>query len=142
MKPGNLPIPYFTSIAHHYQINKRGEYDVLVLICPDRMSGRANRYSVLRLEMQTGQMTCVGRELPLGHAHRVARENMVNTPDKPKKTAKNNWFARCRGIAKMGPFDSQVQAAQAIMTTKGEPAEGAFIWPEEAKTPRKKQTAR
>ena len=40
------------------------------------------------------------------------------------------WFARCKGLAKMGPFDTQAEAAAAIMTTEGVPAEGAFVWPE------------
>ncbi len=44
--------------------------------------------------------------------------------------AKVRWFARGGGVKRMGPFASQVQAAQAIMGLDGEPVEGAFVWPE------------
>jgi hypothetical protein len=47
-----------------------------------------------------------------------------------KKVTKVKWFARGGGIQKMGPYDSQVDAVQALMTTKGFPVEGAFVWPE------------
>lgn len=44
-------------------------------------------------------------------------------------TAKK-WYARCAGIAKMGPYKSYDEAAAALINTKGLPVEGAFVWPE------------
>jgi hypothetical protein len=40
------------------------------------------------------------------------------------------WFARGGGMAKMGPYSSQAEAAAALITTDGIPVEGAFVWPE------------
>ena len=40
------------------------------------------------------------------------------------------WFARCAGIARIGPFHTQREAVNAIRTTEGEPAPEAFVWPE------------
>jgi hypothetical protein len=40
------------------------------------------------------------------------------------------WYARCVGIAKMGPYSSYDEAAAALINTKGLPVEGAFVWPE------------
>ena len=44
--------------------------------------------------------------------------------------ARVRWFARGGGVRRMGPFASQVKAAQAIMGLDGDPVEGAFVWPE------------
>lgn len=42
-----------------------------------------------------------------------------------------HWFARGGGIAKMGPYASQVEAVNALRhIDTGEPIEGAFVWPE------------
>ena len=41
------------------------------------------------------------------------------------------WFARGGGIKRCGPFASFVEAAAALRTTKGEPVDGAFCWPEQ-----------
>lgn len=43
-----------------------------VLIAPDPRSGRKHVYSVIQVSYQTGQATCIGRELPLGDARRIA----------------------------------------------------------------------
>lgn len=40
------------------------------------------------------------------------------------------WFARGGGIAKMGPYKSQVEAAASLLNTHGVHVEGAFVWPE------------
>ncbi len=45
---------------------------------------------------------------------------------------KKQWFARGAGIAKMGPFKSYDEAASKLITTRGLPVEGAFVWPETA----------
>lgn len=44
-----------------------------VLIAPDPMSGRRHRYSVIRVDYQTGRATCIGRELDLKLARRIAK---------------------------------------------------------------------
>jgi hypothetical protein len=44
-----------------------------------------------------------------------------------------HWFARCAGIKRTGPFDSQLEATAAIKGLDGEPIEGAFVWPETTK---------
>lgn len=41
-----------------------------------------------------------------------------------------HWFARCKGIAKTGPFLTQETAVQAVMGINGLPAPEAFTWPE------------
>lgn len=43
---------------------------------------------------------------------------------------KKQWFARCAGIAKMGPYGSYGEASAALIDTNGLPVEGAFVWPE------------
>lgn len=51
-----------------------------------------------------------------------------------KTTTTIKWFARCYGIERMGPFETQVEAAKAlrINSTRGivYPTE-SFVWPEE-----------
>jgi hypothetical protein len=54
---------------------------------------------------------------------------------------KLEWFARCEGIAKMGPFPSQDRASDAIMTTNGLPAPGAFVWSQQV-APKRRKTKR
>lgn len=51
----------------------------------------------------------------------------------PEPTTEKVWYARGGDIAKMGPYASYEEAAKALMTTKGYPIEGAFIWPERNK---------
>ena len=41
------------------------------------------------------------------------------------------YFARCELIRRMGPFDSELAAWQAIRSLDGEPAKGAIVWPEQ-----------
>ena len=41
------------------------------------------------------------------------------------------WFARGGGIARAGPFDTQVEAAASLMLrSTGHPVPDAFVWPE------------
>lgn len=42
---------------------------------------------------------------------------------------RTRWFARMNGVTQMGPFDSYERAANALMTVDGDPAPGAFVWP-------------
>jgi len=41
------------------------------------------------------------------------------------------YFARCELIRRMGPFDSELAAWQAIRGLDGNPAKGAIVWPEQ-----------
>lgn len=47
------------------------------------------------------------------------------------------WFARGGDIAKMGPFNSQVEATKSLLLVKRKPdtydryPPNAFVWPEE-----------
>lgn len=40
------------------------------------------------------------------------------------------WFARGGGIAKYGPFDTQIEAANAMRLVSGGFPEDVFVWPE------------
>lgn len=47
------------------------------------------------------------------------------------KTNKVEYFARCKDIARMGPYKSDVEAWAALKhVDAGNPAEGATVWPE------------
>lgn len=48
---------------------------------------------------------------------------------KKKKTIV--WYSRGGNVAKMGPYESQVKASEALLTTDGTMIENAFVWPEE-----------
>lgn len=48
---------------------------------------------------------------------------------KPKRK-KQTWWARGEGIARMGPFESQAEAAAALLTTDGTHLDNAFVWSE------------
>lgn len=73
----NLPIPFFQDVKevlggaawdkHHYAPW------YVTLIAPDPLAGKRGRYSVVRLNLRTGRMRCIGRELDLRLARRVAR---------------------------------------------------------------------
>lgn len=43
------------------------------IIAPDPMAGRKHRYSVIRVDYQSGQATCIGRELDLKTARQIAK---------------------------------------------------------------------
>ena len=50
-----------------------------------------------------------------------------------KKREQLQWFARCQGIKRMGPFESQLKATQSIRRIDDGGAEfppNAFVWPE------------
>jgi hypothetical protein len=47
---------------------------------------------------------------------------------KTKKSVR--WFGRGGGIKKCGPFESQLAAVKAMMTTEGFPIDDCFVWPE------------
>ena len=58
-----------------------------VLIAPDPMSGRRNRYSVIRIDYQTGKTLCIGREIPLDEARKLAKrcQNPAHKCFSPKR---------------------------------------------------------
>ena len=43
------------------------------------------------------------------------------------------WYARCRHIARMGTFRTQLEAWKAVMSTDGTPAPEATVWCESKK---------
>jgi hypothetical protein len=51
---------------------------------------------------------------------------------KRRKSKEIKWFARGGGIAKCGPFDTQLEATNAmrLVEDKGFPQD-VFVWPEE-----------
>lgn len=49
---------------------------------------------------------------------------------KPPPVKAVQWFARGGGIERMGPYDTQVEAAAVLVTTDGTMVDGAFVWPE------------
>lgn len=61
----------------------------------------------------------------------------------PRRKTEVKWFARGGNLAKMGPFDSQLAATNALRITKESAARmgtpnaifhpDAFVWPEEVK---------
>jgi len=66
-----VPIPFFDEVKEvHLAEDTRSS----VLITPDfgSIQGR-RRYNVIRVEWPTGRADCIGRELPLGLARRVAK---------------------------------------------------------------------
>lgn len=57
----------FEDVAAHDHVGS------FVIIAPDPMAGARYRYSVIRVDYQTGETRCIGRELPLGLARKVAK---------------------------------------------------------------------
>lgn len=50
-----------------------------------------------------------------------------------------SWFARGAGIARSGPYKSQVAATEALRLEGGGFPSDAFVWPEPAKAKTKKR---
>jgi hypothetical protein len=44
------------------------------------------------------------------------------------------YFARGGNIKRMGPFDTEIEAWEALKTHDGEPISGATVWPERKTT--------
>ena len=63
-----IPIPYFNRVLETHEPGP----GTTVLVCPDPMAGKARRYSVILLDRMAGQVECIGRELPLAAARKVA----------------------------------------------------------------------
>jgi len=42
------------------------------------------------------------------------------------------WYARGGGVARKGPYQTQVDAAASLFGLDGNPVDGSFVWPEEA----------
>jgi hypothetical protein len=71
-----LPLPLVFEVMEvfdHHDPKALDHVGSFVLIAPDRMSGRRARYSVIRVDYQTGQATTIGRELSLKIARQVAK---------------------------------------------------------------------
>lgn len=48
---------------------------IVYVIAPDPMSGRRRRYTVHAISLRTKHSVIIGRELPIGHSHRIARKH-------------------------------------------------------------------
>lgn len=70
MPMSELPIPIFTSVK---AVTSLGNGKV-ALICPDPMSGRPFRYTVLLMDLATGFTKVIGRELNWLFSKRVVNE--------------------------------------------------------------------
>jgi hypothetical protein len=55
------------------QLGGMDHFGHFTLIAPDPNAGRRHRYSVIRVDYQTGQATCLGREVPLKQAREIAQ---------------------------------------------------------------------
>lgn len=54
------------------------------------------------------------------------------------------WFARGGGVIRMGPFKTQVEAANAMVIAKSDPSaprfpDDVFIWPEFTKSKKRRK---
>lgn len=38
------------------------------------------------------------------------------------------WYSRAKGVARMGTFDTQLEAWESVMGVDGTPVEGATVW--------------
>lgn len=64
-----LPIPTFGMVR---EVIHSRLWECTILIAPDHAAGAPVRYSVIRIMTKTGATRCIGRELPLHLARRVA----------------------------------------------------------------------
>jgi hypothetical protein len=83
-----LPIPFFQAVKEVIGGADLLAWDkshyvpwYITIIAPDPLAGKRGRYSVLRLNLRTGRMRCIGRELNLRLARRVAI--VMHTTRKP-----------------------------------------------------------
>lgn len=68
-------LPLVRSIREVYSFEDSDAFDHVgsfVIIAPDTMSGRRNRYSVIRVDYQTGQAERIGCEVDLTLAREIA----------------------------------------------------------------------
>lgn len=71
-----LPLPIVwqvKEVVSHQDHSASDHVGSFVLIAPDPMAGSINRYSVIRVDYQSGKATCIGRELDLKLARAVAK---------------------------------------------------------------------
>ena len=64
---GSLPIPDFHDVLEVYNAT-----DVRVLVAKDPNAGRRGRYSIIHIDQRSGRALCIGRELPLKYARKIA----------------------------------------------------------------------
>lgn len=75
-KPKRLSLPIVREVREVVCGQQFGFMDHVghfTLIAPDPNAGRKHRYSVIRIDYQTGQAECIGRELDLKLARKVAK---------------------------------------------------------------------
>ena len=68
-----LPIPKFLSVEDCYLALSEKEDDegVIRFMAPDPTAGAPARYSVIELDLRSGQAICIGRELRKKHAKKL-----------------------------------------------------------------------
>jgi len=71
--PSKLPSLRPLGLAHHIY----GDDRVAWLVVRDPYAGRQNVYTVYRIMLGGGETRVIGRELPLPHARKIMREDML-----------------------------------------------------------------
>lgn len=82
-----IPLTTFHTIKEvHLKVVLKDERRFLyerhqVLIAPDPHSGCSGRYSVIHIQVETGQASMLGREVPLRHARQLTSDFLVSLGD-------------------------------------------------------------
>lgn len=71
-----MSLPFFDRISHVALITckNRGDHGWQVFIAHDPMAGLKNRYSVIKINCQSGYTTCHAREVSIAQAHKIRDE--------------------------------------------------------------------
>lgn len=70
----SLPLVHRVREVYSLQdLNATDHVGCFILIAPDPMAGLKHRYSVIKVDYQSGKATCIGRELPLNLARKIAK---------------------------------------------------------------------
>lgn len=70
-------LPYVRSVREVYSYEDQGaDHHVghFIFLALDPMAGHKNRYSVIKVDYESGQAEVLGRELPLDHARKIAKQ--------------------------------------------------------------------
>ena len=107
----SLKNPRFTEVRETY-----AGATCIVLIAPDPNAGLRHRYSVLRVEHGAGTLTCIGRELDLSTARRVARQ-AAEEPGCPGVMLKDSPYTTLSGY-RHDPIGRRVKEARIAQRIK------------------------
>lgn len=75
-----MSLPIVESIKEVYSVTDSEAYDHVghfTIVARDPNAGGVSRYSVIRVDYQSGFAECIGRELPLKLARRVAAQKSM-----------------------------------------------------------------